>query len=128
MREGSNGWNTPANILTMIGLCLSLVGNVILWHQNSISELRVKEESLRADILQKHKDNWLRLIKTDLDNTKKKINLIRQRITLTQQGAPVIDFSGRQKALTKIENDIATLKLLEAEKNRLEIQITQLIE
>lgn len=127
MIRENDRWNAPANILTVIGLIISLAGNIFLWQQNSTTQLQVQKETLRADILQKEKDSWLKQLKSDLESVRQNKILIQQRITLTRQSAP-LSLSGSQHAQERIQNDVTLLQTLETEEQRLEDQITRLFD
>jgi len=127
----TNEWRKLPNILTMVGLFISLTGNVIQWNQNHHTNekaeqeaIRADKESNRADELQQQKSDWLNGLKTQLTDTKQQINILTAKMNLLHiQTTLGEDYKAREDAQQAYRQASNELNDLQAKEIDLEKQI-----
>ncbi len=134
MSNTRSDWKTPTAILAIIGLMISLGGNIYQGIQNSIVNARADTETARADRaekraedLQNQKKEWVEGLKRDLREVDAKISAIRENIRVESIGTLLTNFSDSQKAQREKESNSEELNTLLEKKHEIEQKIQEYI-
>lgn len=129
-----NSWKTPANILTTVGLIISLIVNVIqfklMQRANNIAEeesTRADSEAQRADFLNKKKDEHLRMLNVQLSDMDRQITVAKDNIQVAELNMNANDPQIRNAAIDRYQTNLQNLALLEQRRETLQKQINDFV-
>jgi hypothetical protein len=125
-------WTTATSILTIIGLIISLGGNIYQGIQNSIVNAKADTETIRAnqaerraEDLQNQKRDWIAGLKKDLLEIDSKIRTLNENIRVESIGILLTNFSDSQKAQRQKESNSEELNNLLNKKHEIEQKIQE---
>lgn len=126
MTKSKSEWKSPAVIVSICGLLVSLIWNIIQYQQTENANIRGDEQKARADGLQKQKEDYLKKLASELDDVNGQIVEVNDDLRFARSGINLKADSAADRAMHNAKKNSSTLDELREKRAGLEKQINDL--
>lgn len=131
--SNNDSWKSPTIIVAIIGLIVSILGNIIQFRQNQFAIIKAEEESNRANkeatrvaSLQKTKNIMLQNMYAELSSINRQIVNIKNDSIVAEIGTSVSEQDLQNASYSRLRSSTKQLTELNGRRAALEKQISDL--